>query len=190
MNIITYNDLLKQLQQGGIYMFPWDNQQFPFNQNLKDIFNQNGFPKGIDSYIQNVIEKSMQQFAPNLPFNDEQFNKAFNLFQNQNQNEKRSQETPEEKKEPLNYHVFETHDDVFLQIPISNKEQLKNLKIYHTSNKSIIEGIPTRDDKHEIILPAIVKKKGAKATYRDGMLEIKIPKNIDIQFTEIDVQGT
>lgn len=86
--------------------------------------------------------------------------------------------------------VFETHDDVYVRIPIKDEDWLKKIRLYHTSNQMIIEHIPNSNDKHTITLPAVVKKKGAKARHRDGMLEIKIPKSIDIQFSEIDVTET
>lgn len=88
---------------------------------------------------------------------------------------------------PLNSAAFETHDFVFVRIPIRNEDWLKKIRICHTSNQLIVERIPEYDDKHTITLPAIVKKKGAAATFKDGMLEIRIPKNVDMQFSEIDV---
>ena len=43
------------------------------------------------------------------------------------------------------------------------------------------------DDTHKIPLPSLVKKKGTTAHYKEGMLEIKIPKNMDLQFSEVDI---
>lgn len=166
-------------------MFPWYNQYFPFNQNIKDLIEHKGFPKGIDSYIQQAIEQSLKQFPPAMPFHDEAFNKAFDFARTK---PKHSSQAQQQKRE-FRHHVFETHDDVYIQIPIEDKKMLGNIKIYHTSNKAMIEGLPEAyDEKQIIILPAIVKKKGAQATYKDGLLEIKIPKNIDYQFSEIHVE--
>jgi HSP20 family molecular chaperone IbpA len=64
---------------------------------------------------------------------------------------------------------------------------MKHLKIFHTSNQAIIENIPGCDERQVITLPCLVKKKGAVAQYQDGILELKIPKSIDMQYTEIDV---
>lgn len=160
-------------------MFPWNNQ-FPYNEQIKD-FLENGYPKGIESYVQGVLEKSMQPFTSGFPFNTDPQNPIFSSTTNRNK-------ITETQNKSIQYHVFETHDDVYIQIPIHDKGVLENIKIYHTANKSMVEGIPTKIDKHEIILPAIVKKKGAQAIYKDDLLQIRIPKNIDFQFTEIDVQ--
>lgn len=159
-------------------MFPWNNKQFPFNQQTKDLF-ENGFPENIESYVQGIVGKSMRQFSPDFPFHTEAESSNFSS---------ENEEQADISNNAVKYHVFETHDDVYIRIPIDEKRLLENVKIYHTSNKSIVEGLPTHADKLEIILPAIVKKKGAHAIYKDGLLQIRIPKNTDFQFTEIDVQ--
>jgi HSP20 family molecular chaperone IbpA len=51
----------------------------------------------------------------------------------------------------------------------------------------MVENISERDDKHSITLPAMVKKKGSSAKFRDGILEIKLIKSHDIQYSQIDV---
>ena len=87
----------------------------------------------------------------------------------------------------LKYSIFETHEDIFVRIQIDSEEWLKELKVYHTSNLLIIEHIPAYPDKHSIPLPSLVKKKGSTAHYKDGILEIRIVKNIDMQYSEIDI---
>ena len=97
------------------------------------------------------------------------------------------QRSPSPSTGILNSTAFETHDFVFVRIPIKKEEWIKQLQIYHTSNQLIVEHIPDHEDKHTVTLPAIVKKKGAVANYKDGMLEVRIPKNVDMQFSQIDV---
>jgi hypothetical protein len=95
-------------------------------------------------------------------------------------------ETKEEQKpNPVRETVFETHENVFIRIPVEAK-QLKKLKIYHSLNKCLIYG-PWKDPQSPmtIILPAIVKKKGAKAVFREGILEIRLVKAGDWQWNEI-----
>ena len=87
----------------------------------------------------------------------------------------------------MNSTAFETHDSVFVRIPIKDETMLKELRIYHTANQVILENIPEQDDKHSITLPAIVKKKGSSAKYKDGFLEIKLIKSYDVQYSQIDV---
>lgn len=82
--------------------------------------------------------------------------------------------------------IFETHDDIYIRIPIKDKKQWKNIKIYYNLNKCIITGLT--DSPYKITLPATVKKKGAKAIYKDHVLEIKLPKTLDWPYTRIDVE--
>jgi HSP20 family molecular chaperone IbpA len=155
-------------------MFPWN--IFPFNKDMKDKI-QKMKPEEIDNYVQDLLGKIMPTHMRGMT-NPQDF---FGGFQSQ---------VPQYQpttKAPLNSNAFETHDYVFVRIPIKQEEWVKHLRIYHTSNQLIIEHIPEHEDKHVITLPAIVKKKGASANYKDNMLEVKIPKNIDMQFSQIDV---
>ncbi|MGE7187277.1 Hsp20/alpha crystallin family protein [Peribacillus sp. NPDC006672] len=95
----------------------------------------------------------------------------------------------ENSSQKLDVAKFETHDHVYLKIHVKDPTVLSNVKVFFTSNQSIIEGIPKENDRHVITLPSIVKSKEAKAEYRDHYLQIQIPKKVDTQFTEIDVQG-
>lgn len=88
---------------------------------------------------------------------------------------------------PLSYSVFETHHHIYIRILIKDEAWLSQMKLFHTSNQLIVEHIPNDEDKLTIILPAIVRKKGTTANYKDGVLEIKLLKNIDMQFSEIEV---
>lgn len=97
------------------------------------------------------------------------------------------QSQPTQQRNPLNSSAFETHDSVFVRIPIKDESLLKELQIYHTATQLMVEHIPERDAKHSIKLPAMVKKKGSSAKYKDGILEIKLIKSYDIQYSQIDV---
>ncbi|WP_413309420.1 Hsp20/alpha crystallin family protein [Bacillus sp. 1P10SD] len=152
-------------------MFPWN--IFPFNKDMKDKM-QKMKPEEIDNYVQDLLGKIMPSNMRGM--NPQDF---FSGVQS-------SVQQPTATG-GLNSTAFETHDFVFVRIPIKNDEWIKNLRIYHTSNQLIVEHIPQHEDKHVITLPAIVKKKGATANYKDNMLEVKIPKNIDMQYSQIDV---
>lgn len=132
-------------------------------------------PEEIDNYVQNIMEKMIPGTMKGMMNPQEMFN--------QFQSPTGSQQT----HDALQSDTFETHDFVFVRIPIKNEEWLKQMAIYHTSNKLLVEHIPEYEDKHSITLPAIVRKKGAAANYRDGILEVRIAKNIDMQFSQIDV---
>lgn len=156
-------------------MFPWN--LFPFNKDSKNRMDQMN-PQDIQKYVQEMMDKlmpdSLQKMEPDKMF--ENFSKGAN-FRNDNINH----------SEKFNYVVFETHHHVYVRIPILDSSWLEHIKIFYTSNQLVIQHIPSFEDKHTITLPAIVRKKGSAAVYKDNILEIRIQKNIDIQFSEIDV---
>ncbi|MFZ7944338.1 MULTISPECIES: Hsp20/alpha crystallin family protein [Bacillaceae] len=153
-------------------MFPWN--MFPFTKDMKDSM-QKMKPEEINNYVQDLVEKMMPNMRGMMNHQD-----LFNGFQS-------SAEKQHAANGPLNSSAFETHDYVFVRIPIPNEDWLKQLRLYHTSNQLIVEHIPQQEDSNTITLPAIVKKKGAAANYKDRVLEIRIPKNIDMQYSQIDV---
>lgn len=159
-------------------MFPWN--LFPFNKDMKNNFQdlKNMKPEEINSYVHNIMGKVFPQQSDGMPnFND--FFGGFNTNSSENQKETASSK--------LNSSVFETHDDVYVKIFIKDEDWLQQMKLYHTSNQMIIEGIPSYEDKTTITLPAIVKRKGSKANFQEGILEIRLSKNIDHQISEIEV---
>ncbi|MEH7500448.1 Hsp20/alpha crystallin family protein [Neobacillus drentensis] len=135
-------------------------------------------PEEINNYVQDIMGKIM-------PANMKGVMNPQEMFQGFPSSV--SPHPQEPSRGILNSTAFETHDFVYVRIPIKREEWVKQLRIFHTSNQLIVEHFPHHDDKHTIILPAIVKKKGATATFKDNMLEVKIPKNVDMQFSQIDV---
>ena len=154
-------------------MFPWN--IFPFNKDMKDSM-KNMKPEEIENFVQDLMRKIMPQNMMGM-MNPQDLMNGFQSSVSQQP----------QMTGVLNSSAFETHDFVFVRIPLKSDEWLKQIRIYHTSNKLIVEHIPEQEDKHTITLPAIVRKKGAAANYKDGVLEIKIPKNIDMQYSQIDV---
>ena len=156
-------------------MFPWN--LFPFNKDSKNKMDQMK-PQDIQKYVQEMMDKMMPDSLQNM--NPESMMQNFaktRNFQNDNIT----------KSEKFNYLVFETHHHVYVRIPLIDPLWLEKVKIFYTSNQLIIQHIPNMEDKHTIALPAIVKRKGSAAVYKDGILEIRIYKNSDIQYSEIDV---
>lgn len=152
-------------------MFPW-NSLFSSqkNSNQKDFLNnmqQSDVQSFIEKVFSQVIPENMQGMT----------NQTDSSFQKENKN----------SKHPLHADVFETHSYVFIRIPIQDNAWLKKMKLYHSSSQSIIEGIPESSDRHVITLPALVKKKGAAAQFKDATLEIRLPKSFNSQYSEIDV---
>ncbi|MGE8206411.1 Hsp20/alpha crystallin family protein [Heyndrickxia sp. NPDC080065] len=179
-------------------MFPFN--MFPFN-NKNNLMKQMN-PQDIEKMVQNMIS----QFVPGGEwqggFNpQEMMGRATSMFQNgdqtqQNQTstetQQQTQSTTENQKQPststsFDVSVFETFDDIYVRIPIKDESWLKQVKIFHTSNQAIIENIPEQGQRHVITLPSLIKKKGTLAQYKDEILEIKMNKNVDMQYTEVDV---
>lgn len=138
-------------------MFPWN----LFNSHKSNPLNEQNF--------QQMLEQWMRQTFP--------------FYQHPNNKNQRQHSSTHSN---LNEVVFETHENIYIRIPIRNEEKLDHIKVFYSLNKCLIKGL-TENELYTIILPATVKKKGAKAVYRDEILEIKIPKNIDWQYSEIDV---
>ncbi|MBP2239448.1 HSP20 family molecular chaperone IbpA [Cytobacillus eiseniae] len=157
-------------------MFPWN--LFPFHKEAKKTMQQLN-PEDINKYVQNMMGQMMPEQMQGM-LNPQELFKGMNNQQKQ----------PQESSSSLPCSVFETHDYVYIRVPIKNEDWRSVMRLYHTSNQMIVEHIPNYDDKHIITLPALVKKKGTTAQMKDGILEVRIPKNVDMQFSEIDVTDT
>ncbi|MBU8878900.1 Hsp20/alpha crystallin family protein [Bacillus sp. FJAT-29790] len=153
-------------------MFPWN--LFPVNKDTKKMMQQVK-PEEIDKYVKNIMGQMIPQHMQGM-MNPQEYMQGFG-----------NQASPDVQTSTLPSSVFETHDHVYVRVAIKKEEWLKEMKLYHTSNQMIIEHIPELNDKHTITLPALVRKKGTTANFKEGTLEIKIPKNVDMQFSEIDV---
>lgn len=156
-------------------MFPWN--LFPFNKDSKDKMDQMK-PQDIQKYIQEMMDKlmpdSLQKMQADTMFRS---NDPFGTLK----------KDPNTTKKEFNYLVFETHHHVYIRIPIIDETWLQTLKIHFTSSQVILKHIPTPENKQIINLPCLVRRKGSVALYKDSILEIRMPKNLDIQYSEIDV---
>jgi HSP20 family molecular chaperone IbpA len=165
-------------------MFPWS--LFPFNKDMKEQMNQMN-PKEIDSYVQEMMKKMFPGGWSSMinPNEAVKGNQPFIHPMSEEQTQKGSHPPNSSQSVPVN--IFETFEDVYIRMKIPDEEWMKQMKIFHTSNQAIIENVPEQGDRQVLTLPALVKKKGAIAQFREGILELKIPKSIDMQYTEIDV---
>ena len=138
---------------------------FPWNTLFSSHKNQTNFLKNFQhNDVQSFIEKVFAQVMPE------------NLHESMNQTTSFSKA----ETDPLKAKVFETHSFIYIRIPIEDEDWLKKMKIFHTSNQSMIHGVPNEDDKHIITLPALVRKKGATVQYKDHILEIRLQKQTDM----------
>ncbi|MDQ0214351.1 HSP20 family molecular chaperone IbpA [Oikeobacillus pervagus] len=151
-------------------MLPWD--WFPTNQtNSNEWFKKMNFqtPTDVEQYVQSMLEKAAT--LPNI----------------QPQQAEQAGQNDVNEQSPLQLQVFETFDYIYIRMKIDRSEWFDQIKIFHTANKAIIENIPEMGDRQEILLPQLVRKKGATAQYKDGIMEISFPVGVDMQFTEIDL---
>jgi hypothetical protein len=155
-------------------LFPWN--MLPFDKNSQRKFLEMK-PEEIENYVQQMMGKMLQPDMKGM-FKPEEWLKGMQ------QQDTSPSDKPTNK---LNAEIFETHDFVYVRVPLKNDAWLNQMKMFYTSNQVIIEHIPDFSDKHTIVLPATVKRKGASATHRDGVLELRLPKIVDLQFSEIDI---
>ncbi|MHC0035671.1 Hsp20/alpha crystallin family protein [Pseudoneobacillus sp. C159] len=158
-------------------MFPWNFS--PFNKKSNNLMGQLN-PNDMEKFIKQIMEQMMPKDMQGM------FNNTNWLNPNQNGNQPNEQ-AQNQSSESLSYSVFDTHNDVFVRISIKDESWLSQLKLFHTSNQLIVEHIPNQNDKYTITLPSIVRKKGTVTTYKDQILEVRIPKNVDMQFSEIEI---
>ncbi len=154
-------------------MFPWN--LFPNNKQQ--------MPDWMKYLNQSGLEKQMEQLLSML--SPEQFGSLMK----QGLSSDPAEDPEREGKATGSFEpaIFETHDYVFVRLPIA-EEELPNLKLYHTNNRIILNGLPPhREESLTCPLPCLVKKKGAKSSYKDGILEIILFKIPDSQYSEISV---
>lgn len=143
----------------------------------------NDFTKNFDQWFNQLHQDSVQKYVQDI------FNQGFGsqspFFANKKKDEPKDHPKHEDKSNKLQKKIFETHDDIYVLVSVPKNIKPSSIKIYYTPNKLIIKGIPHKDKRHTIILPCLVKKKGAKTSFKNHTLQIRLPKASDYQMTEI-----
>ncbi|MGN1401102.1 MAG: Hsp20/alpha crystallin family protein [Bacillus sp. (in: firmicutes)] len=153
-------------------MNPW-NFLFPFQKYMKQFTQGSSGSHDFESMMKKMFEEMSK-----------------NSYSNPDQTLWPEPSVQREKKPEsslLHAELFETHSDIYIRFPVESSTSLRSIKIFHTSNTAIIEGYPDQKDKHTFTLPALVKKKGSSADYKDGMLEIRFIKASDLHLSEIQI---
>ncbi len=75
---------------------------------------------------------------------------------------------------------------MFVKVPIG-EEQLEHVRIKHTSHELWLENFPRSDHPKKVNLPCLVKRKGTKAVYKDGLLEVMFQKQQDYNMSEVEI---
>ncbi|GLF91531.1 spore germination protein GerT [Bacillus safensis] len=155
-------------------MFDW-NRLFPFQKQFSKEALKNSDPKDVEQYVNQVMESVFgSNYPAQFPFQDP-------LSQNQ-----KTRETDVKKEKDPEVEVFETTDHVFVKIELA-RPNTEKVKIKHTANLLFIDHFPEEDTQKKVVLPAAVKRKGTKASYQDGILEIMFLKHDDPGISEIDI---
>ncbi|KXZ21712.1 Hsp20/alpha crystallin family protein [Bacillus nakamurai] len=152
-------------------MFEW-NRYFPFNNQFSKETFKNADPKDVESYVNQVMESVFgSDYAGQFPFRDPLSKKT----------------EPVEAEPPKpEIDLFETSDHVFAKIPVE-QDELDHIRIKHTSHSLVIENSSLSEEKKEIVLPSLVKRKGTKAVYRDGIIEVMFSKQEDYNLSEVEI---
>ncbi|MCP6683925.1 Hsp20/alpha crystallin family protein [Bacillus nakamurai] len=152
-------------------MFEW-NRYFPFNNQFSKETFKNADPKDVESYVNQVMESVFgSDYAGQFPFRDPLSKKT----------------EPVEAAPPKpEIDLFETSDHVFAKIPVE-QDELDHIRIKHTSHSLVIENSSLSEEKKEIVLPSLVKRKGTKAVYRDGIIEVMFSKQEDYNLSEVEI---
>lgn len=155
-------------------MFDW-NRLFPFQKQFSKEALKNSDPKDVEQYVNQVMESVFgSNYPAQFPFQDP-------LSQHQ-----KTKETDVKKEKEPEVEVFETTDHVFVKLEL-DRPNTEKVKIKHTANLLFIDHFPEEGTQKKVVLPAAVKRKGTKASYQDGILEIMFLKHDDPGISEIDI---
>lgn len=127
-------------------------------------------------------ESFAKMFQNQFPFDVNAFQKQMQGTLSKPFQDMMNVNTPERKKD---YHAFETHDHVIVQVLIPGGQGSFSLKLLLNSYSLSIKNLPGTTGDLTIPLPAPVKAKTAKAHYKNQTLEIVMDKRSEEPLTEI-----
>lgn len=89
----------------------------------------------------------------------------------------------------LNAEIFQTHKSVIVRIPVPQDIDEASIRLSINKLRLRVEGLPTAKSQHTLTLPVPVIVGSSRAVIRDGVLEIRMPKDPnDRKFTKLYVQ--
>lgn len=93
------------------------------------------------------------------------------------------EEPAEGSPNSLNPQIFEILGFVVVRTPIPENVNEKDVRVSIASSHITIKGDPSGND-HIIPLPPGTKKEGATAAFKDRILEVKIPREIEAEASD------
>ncbi|AQT83333.1 hypothetical protein ERICIV_02342 [Paenibacillus larvae subsp. larvae] len=84
--------------------------------------------------------------------------------------------------------VFELHNDLVARMKIPKQVHIEDLSVFLNNNQIKIEGWPGQDEGKLISLPASIIPHKSKASFKEGYLQIKMPKMRNGNFHELQIR--
>lgn len=82
--------------------------------------------------------------------------------------------------------VIDTHHCLIVRANVPERANLRKLKVFFHANRLRISGLS--DEEVIVPLPALGRYEGSKAIFKDDVLEIRIPKELNETHQEISIQ--
>lgn len=120
-------------------------------------------PRWVEKFVQDILNQTMPNNGGGSIFGGGNPSQAESGFFNRSDPE-----------------VFETHRSVIARIKVANSEDTYGLKLAGSRFKLKLDGIKNMDP-IEVNLPAAVNHRGTRARYKDGVLEVRMPKESEAE---------
>lgn len=159
------------MDKGGWNPFDWDaferwlGDSMPFDP-------RNATSKKINEYVREVVEEALSQAGTpeaRAGFTSGMMRPPFGSV-------------------TLPTEVFQTHNHVIVRIKVVKGVKPRQLRLYAGLQRLRIDGLPESGTQY-VRLPGLVHPETSRAMYRDGVLQVKLPKRkINERFEEVDVR--
>ncbi|MFD7523596.1 Hsp20/alpha crystallin family protein [Paenibacillus chitinolyticus] len=122
--------------------------------------------KWIEGFVRDVFDRTLPPPHMNADIQQTQ-------TQPRSQQKGKQQTSSQQPRETVNGDTFETHTDVFVRLKIPKSEDPRSLQVMVKTSHVKILGL-TDEPRKLIKLPSPVLPKTAKATYKEGVLQIQV----------------
>lgn len=129
---------------------------------------ENKWGSGVDQYVQSIISECMRENAMDW----------------------QELTTPHQQvKRPLEPQckIMEIHGFIIVQIKLPEETDIHFLQVDKNSHKIVVYGLPSGVP-FEVTLPGMVHRRGGKAILKDGILEIRLLKYEDNEYTTLPIR--
>jgi hypothetical protein len=83
------------------------------------------------------------------------------------------------------FNIFETHHMILVKIKLLQNVTPQSVKFFlGGANELLIKGLPDEEE-HKMNLPSNVRHSGSKVVYKNGVFEVRMPKEEGVSFKEI-----